>query len=147
MSYTTVNQVPACGTTVNGLIVFPDSYTWPAIVNALTTLDEESEWGVNQLTEAQWSLLEQQGAVFLPAAGDRWGTSVREAGSSGKYWSSTYYATIYGLRTVYHLLFYNDVVIPGLTEMPIIGQSVRLVSDVTTSGNFNNQPFGVTPNP
>ena len=27
------------------------------------------------------------------------------------------------------------------------GNSVRLVCDVTTSGNFNNQPFGVTPNP
>ena len=85
MSYTTVNQVPACGTTVNGMIVFPDSFTWPAIVNALTTLDEWSEWGVNQLTEAQWSLLEQQGAVFLPAASGR-----NNPSQTGYYWTTTY---------------------------------------------------------
>lgn len=92
MSYTTVNQVPACGTTVNGMIVFPDRFTWPATVNALTTLDApSSSWGVNKLTEAQWSLLEQKGAIFLPAAGFRSGTLVNNAGTNGDYWSSTYY--------------------------------------------------------
>jgi hypothetical protein len=121
MSYTTVNQVPACGTTVNGLIVFPDSYTWPAIVNALTTLDEWLEWGVNQLTEAQWSLLEQQGAVFLPAAGYRHGTYV--AGSEGYYWSSTYHT----YSSAHSLDFYSGVVNPTGGGDRYDGYSVRLV--------------------
>ena len=124
MSYTTVNQVPACGTTVNGMIVFPDSFTWPAIVNALTTLDECSEWSVNQLTEAQWSLLEQQGAVFLPAAGFRRGTSVQWVGD-GAYWSSTYYDSYYAYDQVF-----DNREIPPLNRLFTyrdFGFSVRLV--------------------
>ena len=123
MSYTTVNQVPACGTTVNGMIVFPDSYTWPAIVNALTTLDASSEWGVNKLTEAQWSLLEQQGAVFLPAAGTRTGTSVGNAGARGRYWSSTYEDSTYADV----LSFNSGYVRPATNASRGLGFSVRLV--------------------
>ncbi len=124
MSYTTVNQVPACGTTVNGMIVFPDSYTWPAIVNALTRLDAPSSWGVNKLTEAQWSLLEQQGAVFLPAAGRRYGTSVGAAGDSGRYWSSTYYNSS---NAAYRPYFRSGDVYPQSYSNRDYGFSVRLV--------------------
>ena len=35
--------------------------------------------------------MESAGAVFLPAAGDRYGTSVYDVGSYGIYWSSTAY--------------------------------------------------------
>lgn len=124
MSYTTVNQVPACGTTVNGMIVFPDSYTWPAIVNALTTLDASSRWGVNKLTEAQWSLLEQQGAVFLPAAGYRNGTSVSWASNTGgNYWSSTYIDYL----NAYIMYFSSGFVDPQGGNVRDFGLSVRLV--------------------
>ena len=124
MSYTTVNQVPACGRAVNGIIVFPDSYTWPAIVNALTTLDAGSEWGVNKLTEAQWSLLEQQGAVFLPAAGNRLGTSVNTSILFGYYWSYTYYNSEYA----YSLYFASrGIVRPQYYNYRYYGSSVRLV--------------------
>ena len=124
MSYTTVNQVPACGTTVNGMIVFPDSYTWPAIVNALTTLDAGSRWGVNQLTEAQWSLLEQQGAVFLPTAGYRELTSVYEYGGiSGRYWSSTYTDS----SRAGFMYFSSGWVLTPNSEYRYAGFSVRLV--------------------
>lgn len=60
--------------TVNGFMVFPDTYTWPAEVsyypaefNALTSTFENG----HQWTEAEWSLLEKSGAVFLPAGGYR----------------------------------------------------------------------------
>jgi hypothetical protein len=119
-------------------------------VNALTTLDAPQSswsydsWDENQLTEAQWSLLEQQGAVFLPAAGDRQGgTSIYSAGTAGTYWSSTYRST----HTAYCMHFFRGTVHPQYGFSNCNGYSVRLVSDVTTSGNFNNQPFGVTPNP
>ena len=61
----TVNHYPACGYVVNGLLIFPDTFAWPSLVGTITS----SSWKYNQLTEAQWSLLEQQGVVFLPAAG------------------------------------------------------------------------------
>ncbi len=91
MSYTTVNGVPACGTPINGVIVFPDNFTWPTLVNILTTLNAQSPWSTNKLTEAQWSLLEQAGAIFLPAAGYRHVYTICEAGFMGHYWSSTYW--------------------------------------------------------
>lgn len=123
-NYTIVNQVPACGGEVNGLIVFPDSFTWPAIVNALTTLDAQTSWGVNQLTEAQWSLLEQQGAVFLPAAGYRNGTSVDNLGPYGRYWSSTYNSSSYAYILTFHS--YNVTAMNSLGRR-FYGYSVRLV--------------------
>ena len=43
----------------------------------------------NTYTIDQWNLMEAAGAVFLPAAGIREGTSISGAGSSGIYWSST----------------------------------------------------------
>jgi len=79
------------GTTINGMILFPDSFEWPALAKSITTNSNTSFGaGSNQLTEAEWSLLEQAGAVFLPAAGSRNGTSVYNVGSNGSYWSSTY---------------------------------------------------------
>ncbi len=111
MSYTTVNQVPACGTTVNGLIVFPDSFTWPATVNALTKLNAADSWGLtNNLTEAQWSLLEKQGAVFLPAAGSRRGTEfpLNYLDLVGLYWSSSRYSN----DEAWELFFFSNSVTP-----------------------------------
>ena len=123
MRYKTVNLVPACGTTVNGLIVFPDSYTWPAIVNALTRLDASSSCDVNKLTEAQWSLLEQQGAVFLPGAGYRRGTSVSHPGNFGYYWTST----CPGNSLACSLDFFPSFVSPSSGTHRYAGFSVRLV--------------------
>ena len=61
---------------VNGVMLFPDNYTWPAEVayypssinvgTAPFTSEHQHQW-----TEAEWSLIEKNGAVFLPAAGYR----------------------------------------------------------------------------
>ena len=126
MSYTTVNQVPACGTTLIGMIVFPDSYTWPAIVNALTKLDAPSSLLENHLTEAQWSLLEQQGAVFLPAAGSRHGTSVHVY-SMGFYYAGYWSSTLYNSTGAYNLNFHPGSVNPKGYDSRLNGLSVRLV--------------------
>lgn len=86
------------GTGVNGMILFPDGVT---IAN-----DEATSWGTvngnsrweyaTKCTSAQWTALAAKGCVFLPAAGNRSGTSVYNAGTHGHYWSSTsngdYYA-------------------------------------------------------
>lgn len=54
---------------VNGLVILPD--------------------GCTANIDGDWSTLETAGAVFLPAAGIRFGASVDIAGSRGDYWSSS----------------------------------------------------------
>ena len=74
---------------VNGVIILPDS--WSASTYALnyTNLSAAPYTG-NTITLTDWAIMETNGAVFLPAAGNRYGTSVRYVGSFGNYWSSSY---------------------------------------------------------
>ena len=75
------------GTAVKGLIIFPDSYaggspagvTWGTI-NAKSTFE-------TTCTSAGWAALEAAGCVFLPAAGYRDASTVKEAGVGAGYWS------------------------------------------------------------
>ena len=77
------------GTAVKGLIIFPDSYaggspagvTWGTI-NAKSTFN-------TTCTSAGWTALEAAGCVFLPAAGYREASTVKEAGVGAGYWSSS----------------------------------------------------------
>lgn len=69
---------------VQGLILLPDTWTLPA---GLTfTSGVGLSWTSNQYTAAEWEQMEAAGAVFLPAAGIRYGTGL---GGVGAYWSST----------------------------------------------------------
>lgn len=70
---------------VHGEIVLPDSWTLPA---GLTFTAGQNGWQ-NSYTLAQWALMEAAGAVFLPTAGYRYGTSVYDVGNLGIYWPST----------------------------------------------------------
>ena len=75
-----------------GVIIFPDNYTHPSGVTQPTNINGyTSNYTGNSYDATQWSRMESAGAVFLPAAGYREGTSVDEVGSYGRYWSSTYY--------------------------------------------------------
>ena len=72
---------------VDGVILLPDG--WDVDTYALSnTNDAGANFSSNILTASQWSTLEQNGAVFLPAAGRRRGTTMNDLGSGG-YWSST----------------------------------------------------------
>jgi len=68
-----------------GLIIVPDDYDDPAGVT------QEFVSGTTNTTylENDWTAMESAGAVFLPAAGYREGSSVSKAGSFGLYWSSS----------------------------------------------------------
>lgn len=79
---------------VNGLIIFPDTYSHPIDqtlrnVNEKGTVSYPVNYGDNPFNTTQWSQMETAGAIFLPAAGYLDGTTVREYGGQGDYWSST----------------------------------------------------------
>ena len=74
---------------VNGVILLPDD--WSSSTYSLSNANnDEADFSSNTLTGSQWSTLEQVGAVFLPAAGYRYGTSVSNGGYYGDYWSASY---------------------------------------------------------
>ena len=79
---------------VGGLIILPDSWTLPSGCSftsgfATSNYNTYPDWTHNSYTLAQWAQMEAAGAVFLPAAGNRYGSNVRNVGASGSYWSST----------------------------------------------------------
>ena len=64
-------------------------------------------------------------SIFLPAAGYRFDSSLYDAGSNGRYWSSsldTYYSDV-----AYYLLFYSSYVGSYYSNYRKFGQSVRPV--------------------
>ena len=121
---------------VNGTILLPDDWTLPAGVSftASTTQglanqgeyyydENKNHFTDNAYTKEQWSKMESAGAVFLPAAGYRYGTDVNVPGSYGFYWS----ATPAGADDACNLffLFYN--LRPQDDNYRYRGLSVRLV--------------------
>lgn len=109
---------------VNGMILLPDS--WDGSV------DNTFEYGMSdwsnvytEETGVKWSDMEAAGAVFLPAAGSRYGTGVYGVGAYGSYWSSSAYED----SEDYAYSVYFDVlsVTPNLNDDRYGGQGVRLV--------------------
>ena len=110
---------------VAGVILFPDSYTHPSGVTVPVSVnDAEAAYTVNSYSGADWTAMENAGAVFLPAAGNRGGSSVYY-GSNVYYWSSSPYNT----NSAYNVYFQS-----GWLELPNsstrdYGYSVRLVHE------------------
>lgn len=126
---TTTSGIRYAKATVNnvkGVILLPDD--WSASYHALVSANTaNADFTSNPITAAEWtSDFEAHGAVFLPAAGIREGTSVSHVNSSGQYWSST----SEGINSAYQVFFeYSDLNSssnPGRHN----GCSVRLVRDV-----------------
>ncbi len=113
---------------VNGLILLPDSWTCPSGVTFKSGF--YNNYGIEYYAEYQtfsasdWSKLEVSGAVFLPAAGVRYGSDVDGVRSFGIYWSATEYDSDYAgslgfySYAAYMYYYYRQ-----------LGQSVRLVQD------------------
>ena len=82
----------------NGVILLPDD--WEAATYSLNnTNSSESTFDSNTISATQWTILEDAGAVFFPAAGYRFGTSVGEIGLCGYYWSASYFNSTYAYLT------------------------------------------------
>ena len=126
---TTTSGICYAKATVNGksgVILLPDD--WSASYHALASANTaNADFTSNPITAAEWtSDFEAHGAVFLPAAGIREGTSVSHVNSSGQYWSST----SEGYNSAYQVFFDNSDLNPSSNPGRHVGCSVRLVRDV-----------------
>ena len=114
---------------VNGLIFLPDNWIYPAGITFKSGF--HSNYGVNYyaayqtFTADQWSKLEDAGAVFLPASGNRHGSTVINVQYSGGYWSATEYDSLHA----YSLHFGSSGAGVGSLSRGG-GLSVRLVKDL-----------------
>ena len=108
---------------VNGLILLPDNWTLPT---GVTFTYGEDGWSQNTYSASEWSKMEANGAVFLPAAGGRNGTSVSDVGTCGYYWSSSY-GNYYD---AYSVGFYCNYVSASSRNYRYGGFSVRVVQDL-----------------
>ena len=109
---------------VNGLILLPDN--WDESVFAILDYNHGSPFSSNVITESQWEIMERYGAVFLPAAGVRRGTTLMWVQEAGLYW-------IAGPSDPFAYVFYVQC-FGGSVGMPnycprYAGLSVRLVRD------------------
>ncbi|MCQ2127221.1 MAG: hypothetical protein MJZ06_07295 [Bacteroidaceae bacterium] len=117
---------------VYGIIILPDIFTDPmknggsgAFVPKTTT-----GWNANVYTTGgDWEAMEAAGAVFLPAAGSRSGSSLSYVGDYGFYWSSSHPTN----SGPYGVTFDKSFINPYSSGDATTGKSVRLVTGSTTS--------------
>ena len=118
------------GTSMNGMFIFPDVFTWPSSVKTLPDeINEASSGYDNKYTYNDFKRLQDAGIVFLPAAGFRDGndgdTLIFSAGSLGFYWS----ASPDGDFSAFDLNFFSGGVNPGHDDSRRQACSVRLVTE------------------
>ena len=108
---------------VQGMILLPDK--WVPVPDCV--FQPGFGWRKNVYNIEQWTKMEKAGAVFLPAAGYRWETTVSFVGIGGYYWVAP---TDMGplAQTNCIMCFGEDLVsIEGCDRA--VGCSVRLVKD------------------
>ena len=72
---------------VHGLVVLPDGWTLP---DGLKFTPGMNGWDANNYSVKVWQRMENAGALFLPATGNRVGTNIGSVGEEGRYWSTTH---------------------------------------------------------
>ena len=106
---------------INGVILLPDN--WSNDIYHLNNKNSKSaSFSSNIISAAQWITLESAGAVFLPAAGERYGVAVSNVGSKGSYWSTSYYH-----NNVSYYEYFNNSDLDSDNRYRSYGFSVRLV--------------------
>ena len=110
---------------VNGVILLPDD--WNTSYYSLNNYNTNGAiYSSNVISSSSWTnSLEAHGAVFLPAAGFRDGTSVWTVGSLGNYWSASYYDS----RDAWFMDFRSNDYLQMNNQPRYLGFSVRLVQN------------------
>ena len=111
---------------VSGVIILPDD--WSTSYYTLSSTNTTSAaYTSNTISLSNWNTkFEANGAVFLPAAGLRGGTTVNNAGSYGYYWSSTSHVS--NADRAYYVYFGSSNFVPANSYGRYYGSSVRLVT-------------------
>lgn len=105
-----------------GLVLLPDEWIAPDGVSFNCGVNHFFATN-NDYSFADWQKMEKTGAVFLPAAGNRSGTSVDLCGYNGYYWSSDVL-----METFAYNMYFNSVYVSCTDGDPrSYGKSVRLV--------------------
>jgi len=122
----TTSGVRYAKATVNGmvgLVILPDN--WSTSTYALSSTNTaNAAFTTNTITASQWATLESAGAIFLPAAGKRNGTSVLDVANYAFYWTSS---VLYGEPNIW-FIYSSNVERSGIT--PTTACSVRLAKNV-----------------
>lgn len=107
---------------VNGFLLLPDN--WPSSVYVINRPNEAAYgYNDNQITADDWNnILEPNGAVFLPCASSRYGTTVSSSSTTLLYWTSSYYGQYGNYVWAWRGSGFYDAT-------PASGCSVRLVRD------------------
>lgn len=127
---------------VHGLILLPDNWIMP---DSVSFTAQQHNWTTNVYTQSQWDIMEEAGAIFLPASGFRcratasaYTATINQLGNAGAYWSSNghvYYPT-YGFTPSQHAYRMDFFGSTGLAPRPMqsvecyYGQSVRLIRNL-----------------
>ena len=119
-----------------GLLLFPDEFSWPTEAGdePITFNTASSTWNDRNYNVSEFNVLQDNGCVFLPAAGIRKGDpnsaaspeTVLNVGIGGYYWSST----PIDASSAYYLDFFSDTVNPANDSERYFAFAVRLVTDV-----------------
>ena len=112
---------------INGMIILPDVWALPANCSFSAG---SSDWANAYTLDASgttnaWVDMEAAGAVFLPAAGVRDGTSVDGVGSGGLYWTSS----VCNVDSAYSVYFFSGLLDSQSALDRYMGFSVRLVKE------------------
>ena len=117
----------------HGLILLPDNWVAPEGITFKSGYSDKEYSSVafeeyQSFTVEQWSVMQNAGAVFLPCAGFRLGTSLAYMQLGGLYWTSSPHAA-YGPRFASYFLFMCDGAGIGYDSRSG-GNAVRLVKDL-----------------
>ena len=111
---------------MNGVILLPDD--WDSLYYDLNeTNTKDASYTSNTVNVSDWDFLERLGAIFLPATGYRFGISVKNVGSRGYYWSSSFVNSNYAYGVYFYDADNASDMNPQDCSNRTYGRSVRLV--------------------
>lgn len=114
---------------INGVILLPDN--WKTSYFELYNINDGT-YDSNIIDHSNWcNKLQNNGAVFLPAAGNRIGSTVSFSNTSGDYWSSSHN----GEREACEVWFVNSKIKTDFSGPRHYGFSVRLVQELDQTNN------------
>ena len=127
---------------VNGVIIVPDLWN-DSFYLLHGANDETASYNSNVISDSDWSMMQNNGAVFLPAAGYRKKTSIQQVDVTGDYWTRSNKDEVFA----YCLEFDEDRGQIGSLGR-YYGCSVRLVKDVQPASVESNETNAmIYPNP